>query len=391
MVVTGEKVGPPIEEDLFAPKAEPAPRVGEERPQENISEFVQNLRANGIRVSLIDAAGWGTAAREQVRRWLPTIDMARVPEVLAVLASKNPKVLDDKLWPDGFRQNPLVQTATPKKDETVDEQVARIEKRHAEEREKSAPANANLVQAGLSLEVSPGKALKKLVDDVAAYPSMTPEEREAQRRDFAYGNTKLANPAITREMVDKAAVTIDKEKAKPALRTELPEAWGGPPEHPPVAQVASESPEYDQLIETVLREMNLEHEYGELEQVLEIGAERRDYTTVNEHVDKGGLRAWRAQKLAAQAEVEYERLKLDQKEVDADLWRQATEALEKQDAKTRIADVEAQIMKMFPDEWRGGKLRLKRAEVTRDLMLGFAKTWSQRVESLKAMLVSVRK
>ncbi len=156
-------------------------------------------------------------------------------------------------------------------------------------------------------------------------------------------------------------------------------------------QVASESPEYDQLIETVLREMNLEHEYGELEQVLEIGAERRDYTTVNEHVDKGGLRAWRAQKLAAQAEVEYERLKLDQKEVDADLWRQATEALEKQDAKTRIADVEAQIMKMFPDEWRGGKLRLKRAEVTRDLMLGFAKTWSQRVESLKAMLVSVRK
>ena len=34
---------------------------------------------------------------------------------------------------------------------------------------------------------------------------MTPEEREAQRRSFAYGNAKGSNPAVTREMVDRAA------------------------------------------------------------------------------------------------------------------------------------------------------------------------------------------
>lgn len=33
----------------------------------------------------------------------------------------------------------------------------------------------------------------------------TPAEKEEQRRSFAYGNTKIENPRITREMVDKAA------------------------------------------------------------------------------------------------------------------------------------------------------------------------------------------
>jgi hypothetical protein len=33
----------------------------------------------------------------------------------------------------------------------------------------------------------------------------TPEEKEQQRRSFAYGNTKIENSRITREMVDRAA------------------------------------------------------------------------------------------------------------------------------------------------------------------------------------------
>ena len=37
---------------------------------------------------------------------------------------------------------------------------------------------------------------------------VTPAEREAQRRSFAYGNTALSNPNITREMIDAAADTI---------------------------------------------------------------------------------------------------------------------------------------------------------------------------------------
>jgi hypothetical protein len=34
---------------------------------------------------------------------------------------------------------------------------------------------------------------------------MTPEEQEEQRRSFAYGNVKLANDLVTREIIDEAA------------------------------------------------------------------------------------------------------------------------------------------------------------------------------------------
>lgn len=35
--------------------------------------------------------------------------------------------------------------------------------------------------------------------------TMTPEEREEQRRSFAYGNAAIENPRVTRELVDRVA------------------------------------------------------------------------------------------------------------------------------------------------------------------------------------------
>ena len=46
--------------------------------------------------------------------------------------------------------------------------------------------------------------LQELLDN-ARRNVPTPEEKEEQRRSFAYGNTKIENPRITREMVDEAA------------------------------------------------------------------------------------------------------------------------------------------------------------------------------------------
>jgi hypothetical protein len=43
---------------------------------------------------------------------------------------------------------------------------------------------------------------------------LTPEEKEHQRRSFAYGNTKIENSRITREMVDEAADELNKAKAR---------------------------------------------------------------------------------------------------------------------------------------------------------------------------------
>ncbi|MFI5000086.1 MAG: hypothetical protein ACHQK9_09425 [Reyranellales bacterium] len=40
---------------------------------------------------------------------------------------------------------------------------------------------------------------------------MTPAEQEEQRRSFAYGNTKIENDLITREMIDEAAERLAKQ------------------------------------------------------------------------------------------------------------------------------------------------------------------------------------
>lgn len=34
---------------------------------------------------------------------------------------------------------------------------------------------------------------------------MSPSDQEAQRRSFAYGNSKIENNSVTREMIDAAA------------------------------------------------------------------------------------------------------------------------------------------------------------------------------------------
>ena len=39
--------------------------------------------------------------------------------------------------------------------------------------------------------------------DAARTHTMSGDERQAQRRSFAYGNTKIENDLITREMVDQ--------------------------------------------------------------------------------------------------------------------------------------------------------------------------------------------
>ncbi len=46
--------------------------------------------------------------------------------------------------------------------------------------------------------------LKDLIEQ-SKHVQMTPEEKERQRRSFAYGNAKIENDRITRELVDREA------------------------------------------------------------------------------------------------------------------------------------------------------------------------------------------
>jgi hypothetical protein len=41
---------------------------------------------------------------------------------------------------------------------------------------------------------------------------LTSDDREAQRRSFAYGNTKIENDRITRELVDQEADRLINDK-----------------------------------------------------------------------------------------------------------------------------------------------------------------------------------
>lgn len=46
--------------------------------------------------------------------------------------------------------------------------------------------------------------LKRLLD-AAKETELTSSEKEAQRRSFAYGNTKIENDRVTRDLVDREA------------------------------------------------------------------------------------------------------------------------------------------------------------------------------------------
>ena len=53
--------------------------------------------------------------------------------------------------------------------------------------------------------------LNKLLE-MARRVKMTPEEEEQQRRSFAYGNIKIENETITRDMIDRAAEQLNQKK-----------------------------------------------------------------------------------------------------------------------------------------------------------------------------------
>jgi hypothetical protein len=55
------------------------------------------------------------------------------------------------------------------------------------------------------------EVLKKLLE-AAKTAKPTPEHREQQRRSFVYGNTHFENDRITREMVDREAEKLAKDK-----------------------------------------------------------------------------------------------------------------------------------------------------------------------------------
>jgi len=56
--------------------------------------------------------------------------------------------------------------------------------------------------------------LQQLIE-AARHVPFPEEEREAQRRSFAYGNTHIENERVTREMIDEQAEALKLESQTP--------------------------------------------------------------------------------------------------------------------------------------------------------------------------------
>jgi hypothetical protein len=50
--------------------------------------------------------------------------------------------------------------------------------------------------------------------DAAKQTELTSQEKEAQRRSFAYGNTKIENDRITRDLVDQEAERLKHDETE---------------------------------------------------------------------------------------------------------------------------------------------------------------------------------
>jgi hypothetical protein len=49
--------------------------------------------------------------------------------------------------------------------------------------------------------------------EAARIRTYTAAEKEEHRRSFAFGNTKIENPKITRELIDREADKLDQERS----------------------------------------------------------------------------------------------------------------------------------------------------------------------------------
>ena len=71
----------------------------------------------------------------------------------------------------------------------------------------------NVIKLDLPGRIPMVKELERLIEAARKLP-MSPVEREAQRRSFAFGNTAIENPMITRDMIAREAEKLAKPEKK---------------------------------------------------------------------------------------------------------------------------------------------------------------------------------
>lgn len=170
-----------------------------------------------------------------------------------------------------------------------------------------------------------------------------------------------------------------------------PTDWRGPnsPKESPL------DPAFERIAQTLVVD-DPEATYKRLMQLLAVGENRGDYGTVMRHLDEAETNARLAHQLWQSAIIERKRWEMNNEVVFAAARGEALKDLEhdkKAGYRTKQitdADVEAQVAKAFPDEWRAQELRRVRARAMVDSLQNLAEIWASRCRSLQTMLSKQR-
>jgi len=108
--------------------------------------------------------------------------------------------------------------------------LTRTQARKDAQKDKAFAAAVNRAQESIAAdELAAMQARDKVAHDAEydaaiekarALPPMTPEERDAQARSFAYGNLAIDRPGLTREAFDQALAKSDWQKSREATIVE---------------------------------------------------------------------------------------------------------------------------------------------------------------------------
>lgn len=154
---------------------------------------------------------------------------------------------------------------------------------------------------------------------------------------------------------------------------------------------------FDRVVERFFL-VDVEREYDELEDRLTLGrASEAEPAILANELDLAGDRARRAHLLYVNARVALEGFEIDAAVVESDMRAQAIAFLQaEKDAGRRNkaitdADVESEIAKKFPDQYRASRIGREKAKRSVEHLKAFAELWSARQQALDAIVRTSRR
>lgn len=152
-----------------------------------------------------------------------------------------------------------------------------------------------------------------------------------------------------------------------------------------------------QVVETVYETMDLAQEFKRLNDNLEIGEDRGDYSAVNRHLDRAESNARKAHRAFLQATLRKKSFDLANEAILAPLRSEANRHLQVEKAQgdrskaITDADVRAKMIELFHDEIKDQEEKRMKVDGALEHLQVIVDLWKSRCRSLQSMLTQIRK